>query len=1093
LGKGTLVADVFLSYASQDRSRVAPIVEAIERRGWTVWWDRRIDAGAAYDREIETALDESQCIVVVWTQQSIESDWVRNEAGEGLERGVLVPVCLDTVRVPLAFRRTQSIDLSIHGASIEALIEGIRKYSPVGSRLSANSSPLVGRSTELERIGQGIERARAGTGSLLLLAGEAGVGKTRLTKEAEILAREAGAMVLVGRCQNSDAAPPYQPLIEQIEQARHLVAADALLAALGENAPELARLMPELRRYFPDIPEPPRLPPDQERRYFLNGCSDFIHRASKIQPMVLVYEDLHWAGQSTCTLLRHLAERLANWPLLVIGSYRNTDLDPNAPFSSVLQELVRERLAEQIVLSRLTPEEVSAIFEGRSGQVASQELVDLVYTETEGNAFFVEEVYRHLEESGKLFDSTGNFRSGIELSETDVPSGVRLTIEHRLTKVSDSCRTLLTAAAVAGRQNSYKLLSDVSGLTNEQLLDALDEAEAASLMEDISIGREARYQFVHELIRQTLISTLSLPRRQRLHLAIAEAVERQFEDDLPGMAGEIGFHMYQAGAGADAERSVSYLLTASERALGSAAFEDAMRYLDMAEEAAAPSDKDNRGRILGVRAQALRGAARVDDALDTLGAALQLGEGTASYPDLLFQRGSLLVDLYRGGEALPDLEQVLLIAQNRNNPTLEIEAQRRLSDAHYRLSLDQPEHATLAIDACRRTIDLARKAGDQQTLARALIDSSHFVDYWPEFRPEAARNLAEAMDVAIALTDEDLELDCATMAVRAAIFYPVDIHVDAEDIAARLEARRDPIRLKEHYFWMIAPSRNEGRLERSVEVCERAIELADRLGVPQVQYPTFKAMALIPLGRFDEAWQSIGEEVTGEGYRFARALQRLGFFRFKCQMGALNELFDEAAPLLTESHALNRAWMVELIADDFMSMAAIGGRHREAERVIKSTLDEIEMNGLATAEYALAEGAADKALQSALAYQQETKQRDMMLLCAESSAVVGRCLLALDRHEDAVAELETAVRFCEECGARNILWRLLASRSLAYTAVGEASLAEQDRQTALRIINELAATIPGEALRVSFQSHPLTKSLTAPAGAMHSNQASKTR
>jgi len=1071
------VADIFLSYASQDRNRVAPIVQAIERRGWTVWWDRHIDAGTAYDREIEHAIDEAQCVVVVWTEQSVESDWVRNEAAEGLERGMLVPVCIDPVRPPLAFRRTQTIDLSSNDASVDALIEGIRRHSPVGSKLASNASPLVGRSTELERVAQRIDRARRGAGSLLLISGEAGVGKTRLVKEAEVLARNAGAMILVGRCQNTEAAPPYQPLIEQIEQARRLVSPDALLAALGENAPELAKLMPELKHYFPDIPEPPRLPPDQERRYFLSGCAEFIQRASKIQPLVLVFEDLHWAGQSTCTLIRHLAERLGEWSVLILGTYRNTDLDPDTPFPVTLQELIRERLTDEITLSRLTPDDVSAIFEGRSGQTPPEELVQLVYAETEGNAFFVEEVYRHLDESGKLFDASGRFRSGIEIAETDVPSGVRLTIEHRLAKLSDDCRRSLTAAAVAGRQISYELLSALSELTGDLLLDALDEAEAASLMEDVSAGREARYQFVHELIRQTIISTLSLPRRQRLHLAVAEALARQSSEDPGSTAGEIGFHLYQAGAAADAERTVSYLLAAAGRALGSAAFEDAMRYLDMAEEAVPASDGESQGKICGVRAKALRGAARIDEALETLAQGLAMGHDTSCYSQLLLQRGSLLVDLYRGGVALPDLEKLLQIAQQQGDRTLEIETQRLLSDAHYRLSLDQPEHAELAIDACRRTIELARSAGDQHTLARALIDSAHFIDYWPEFRPEAAEHLAEARDIASAVNDEDLMLDYATMSVRASLFTPLNLDVDAEEIASRLEARRDPIRLKEHYFWMIATTRNQGRLERSVEVCERAIELADRLGVPPVQYPTFKALALIPLGRFGEAWQSIDEEVTSEGYRFARALQQTGFFRFKCQMGAVDRVFREAAPLLKESQALNRAWMVEFVADDFLTTAAQFGRHRQALEDIEGAVRAYEPGELARGECALADSLPEAALESASSYCAYAERCGLAMVAAESRALIARCLLALERCQDAVDEVEAALAFCRESGARNLQWRLLATRVAAHASLGDTAAADSERATALGLMNELATTIPTPELRQTFLSQPLAGSL----------------
>ena len=151
----------------------------------------------------------------------------------------------------------------------------------------------------------------------------------------------------------------------------------------------------------------------------------------------------------------------------------------------------------------------------------------------------------------------------------------------------------------------------------------------------------------------------------------------------------------------------------------------------------------------------------------------------------------------------------------------------------------------------------------------------------------------------------------------------------AEDILKRLEARRDPIRVKEHLFWMITPVRNAGHLERSVEVCNRAIELAARLNVPPVQYPTFKALALVRLGRFDEAWRSIEQEVVHGGYRFGAALQRLGFFYLKAEVGAVAEILADAEALIAECRALNRIWMVEMIVDALATTGAREGAHRE--------------------------------------------------------------------------------------------------------------------------------------------------------------------
>ena len=1073
------MSDVFVSYSSQDRARVVPLVQALERRGWTVWWDRKIDAGTAFDREIEAAIDEAKCIVVVWSESSVLSDWVRSEASEGLNRGILAPVAIDPVRPPLAFRLTQTIDLTARDASLEPLIEAVRRHCPLPNRAGRNASPFIGRGIELAHLEGLLRRARSGAGALVLLSGEAGVGKTRLVKEAEALARQDGMLALTGRCVLAEGAPPYQPLLEQIEQAGRLAPGPALRAALGENAPELAKLMPELRQQFPDIPTPIELPPDQERRYLLHGCGEFIDRAARVQPLLLVYEDLHWAGESTCRLLRRLAERLRESPVLMIGTYRDTDLDAGQPFAETMRELIRERLAEDIPLKRLGATDVAALLEGRAQQAPPPELVSLVFAETEGNPFFVEELYRHLDESQKLFAPDGCFRSGISIADTDVPRGIRLVIEHRLAKVSEACRRLLTAGAVAGRAISFDLLARIGDIADEALLNALEEAEDAALLEDVSVGREARYQFVHEQIRQTLLSALSLPRRQRLHLRIADALEQGSPAAADKNAGEIAFHLYQAGAAAESERTVRFLLTASQRALDAVAFEDALRLLDMAADVTPTEDRPACARVQLLRGLALRGAARIEDALAALAQGLALGEAVEGFAALLQQRAALLVDLYRGGEALGDLEHLLEIARTAGDKSLELEAQRLLAGAHYRLSLDQPEHVALARDASDRTIELARAAHDQRGLALALIHSSHFVDYWAEYRPVAKRNLVEAKAIAEALKDESLQLDQASMNLRVFSDAPLEREARAEEILRWLEARRDPIRLKEHLFWMISPTRNAGRLERSVEVADRAIELAARLDVPPVQYPTFKAQALTALGRFGEAWESIGQEVTHGGYKFGSALQHWGYFLFKCQVGAARAALDDAEALIADCRAVHRVWMLETAVNTLAIAAARAGLHREALEVLSQVAADKAPRGLAAAYLALAGADPAGALVEARRVQGLLTERGMPLLAADAGELVVLCLVDLKRCDEARDEADRQIAFCETSGYRSLHWRLLAARADAYAGLNDPMRASQDRAAAASLVGTLAATLPSAELRDAFLSQPAALHLRA--------------
>jgi tetratricopeptide (TPR) repeat protein len=1070
------MSDVFVSYASADRERVIPIVQAIERRGWTVWWDRKIGAGNAFDREIEKALDEARCIIVVWSEASIESDWVRNEATEGLERGILIPVLLDAIRPPLAFRRTQTIDLTASSTSLDAVLDAVLRICPIQERIGGKPSPLVGRDDELTTLQTLLRRTEDGQGGTVVLSGEAGVGKTRLVEEAASMANERDMLVLSGRCEIEDSAP-YQPLLGQIEHAMRRLSPEGFRQARGENAPELAKLMPALRQQFPEIPEPISLPTDQERRYLLHGCGTFIERVAQIQPVLLVFEDLHWAGESTCHLFKDFAERLSESRVLIIGTYRDTEVELGRPFAQVLQSLLKERLAQEVPLERLDPGHVGALLEGRAMQNPPDDLVSLIFEATEGNPFFIEEMYRHLEESNKLFLDDGRFASALDIPSPEVPRGVRLMIEQRLARVTKPCSRLLRIAAVKGRVVSFPFLASIGDLSEDELFDVIEEAERASLLEDVSVGRTARYQFVHEQTRQTVISSLSLPRRQRIHLAIANNLEASQAANDQESTAEIAFHLYQAGDSVDAERTSRFLTLASQQAIDAVAFEDALELLARLDELADGYDQNARARIQAMRGQALRGAGRIDEALEALAVGIASGESLDVLAPLLLQRGTLLVDLYRGEDSLPDLEKLLTIARSERDTELEFAAQRLLSDAYYRISLDNPSVARRALDECERSIEIARTAQDQNVLARSLIQSADFVDYWADYRETASRNLAEANTIAKGLGDEDLLLDCATMELRVAAVTPLQFSAKAEDVLRRLEKRRDPIRLKEHLFCMIHPSRNAGHLERSVEICDRAIELAEQLGVPPVQYPTLKSYALIALGKYEEAWASIEQEVVGEGYRFASALQRYGFFYFRSQLGD-TEVLNEMESLLAECRSLNRIWMVESIVDIVATLASKSGSLNKGLSLLDALAPDINLGAQAAAEVVLARGNVDDALAQANQLRESCKASAMRLLEADAVDLAIRCLVRLERFEEARQEADHVIEFCRETGYLHLLWRLLVSRMTASAKLGDSQSALHDRQSAKDMANEIARRIPKREHQQAFLAQPLMIALS---------------
>ncbi len=487
----------------------------------------------------------------------------------------------------------------------------------------AERTPFVGRDPEATELTRLLDQMLTGQGGLVLLGGEPGVGKTRLARELMATARQRGAVCLTGHCYEMEGAPPFVPFVEMVEQAVAILP-QALRAAMGDLAPEIAAMVPSLRRTYSDIPPLPEVPADQQRRLIFGAFLDYLRRVTQKSPLVLLLDDLHWADESTLQLLQHLAPHLVTLRLLIVGTYRDVELDVARPFAKTLESLVRQRLAMRIALRRLQESSVQELLAKMSGSAPPSGLAKAVFRETEGNPFFIEEVYQHLSEEGKLFDASGAWKSDLRVDTIEVPEGVRLVIGRRLDRLGADARIVLTAAAIVGRTFPLDVVQACVDLSDDEVLDAIEEAERAQLVAADTSQRTARYGFVHELIRTTLVNGLSLPRRQRLHLKIADALERLRAASLDSHASVLAHHLYQAGAVADTNRTAQSLLRAGRRALAAAAFEETLEVFDNLLSLELPESDPLFGEACEHRGEALAGLQRHDAAIAAFERALTI-------------------------------------------------------------------------------------------------------------------------------------------------------------------------------------------------------------------------------------------------------------------------------------------------------------------------------------------------------------------------------------------------------------------------------------------------------------------------------------
>jgi hypothetical protein len=295
--------------------------------------------------------------------------------------------------------------------SVEATATGITTEQPRADLAGVEWGRFVGRADEMNALKGALEDALSGKGSLAMLVGEPGIGKTRLAEEFCVYAGLRGAQVLVGRSYEGDSSLPYTPFIEALRQYTRTRSDEELRAQLGPGAPEIATFVSEIRARLPDIEEAPKLDGEAERLRVFASVTEFLHNVTIANPVVLFLDDLHWADKPSLLLLQHLAQRTASDRLLILGAYRDADLDRAHPLANALGVLRRLPNYRRVLLRGLPRESVfdllTTIDPSEEGAEGRQALAAAVYQETEGNPFFIREVMAHLIETGKIVHEKG--------------------------------------------------------------------------------------------------------------------------------------------------------------------------------------------------------------------------------------------------------------------------------------------------------------------------------------------------------------------------------------------------------------------------------------------------------------------------------------------------------------------------------------------------------------------------------------------------------------------------------------------------------------------------------------------------------------
>lgn len=613
---------------------------------------------------------------------------------------------------------------------------------------------FVGRRRELEALCGALDTVCTGRVRLVLLAGEPGIGKTRTAMELTAQASKHNAVIAWGRCHEEAGAPPYRPWAQILQAVAAAQDIAELRADLGAGGPDIAEIVPEIRARLPDLdPAPAALSDPSETRFRLFGSiARFLVNHSRRRPLVLILDDLHWADAPTLRLLEFLTQEMTEGRLLVIGTYRDTDVSRRHQLSDTLGALIRVPQAIRLHLSGLDIEDVRRFVTTTAGVILPPWLTSAIHSQTEGNPLFVREVVRFLQQEGHF-----DLASPAMIPPTiRLPEGIREAIGRRLNLLSVVCNDVLATAAVIGHEFRLDVLLRASRpRTEDAVLEALDEALAAHIVEE-TIPR--LYQFTHTLLRITLYDELRTGERRRRHNAVGEAIEAVHRHDLTPALSNLAYHFHAAGLGSAVDRAIDYAIRAGQNADAALAFEDAIDLfqsaLDMLDTKEA-DDPDLRCRLLLALGQSQR---KVHDAaaLATLGAAADIARSRKLH-GVLAEIALTYAEVAMRYVANQDIRSVELLQEALDHlspPELHVRIRLLASLARDWLHKGRPDEAR-AIGS--HAIAMARQQNDPAVLATALAGLSER-PWQPHETKEVLRDAIEMAEAAARANDLEVTM-----------------------------------------------------------------------------------------------------------------------------------------------------------------------------------------------------------------------------------------------------------------------------------------------------------------------------------------------
>jgi DNA-binding CsgD family transcriptional regulator/tetratricopeptide (TPR) repeat protein len=883
--------------------------------------------------------------------------------------------------------------------------------------------PFVPRDEPWSVLEQAWAGAATGGRQLVLLAGAAGTGKTRLASEFARRVHAQGGAVLYGGCSDRLAAP-YQPFAEAVEHLVRAHDADQVRELVGAGAAELSRVAPALHDVLAVAPPPAGDDPDAVRFRLFRAMSSLLGAVSARRPVLLVLDDLHWAGRPTVQMLDHLSRDSSLAGVVIVGLYRSLPAEVGAALRESLPDLRRQPGVVRATVPGFDHDGIRRFVDGAAGALATgaggpgdralATVTDLLAGQTGGNAFLLGELWRHLVAAGYLVEGAGGWRIARPLDDIASPEGVREVVAMRLDALPDETRVLLEVAAVVGSEFSTKVVAGAAGLDQRRVLSGLDPAVKAGLVEEAGPGE---HRFAHALVRRSVVDNLGPAARRTLHLEVGRALERRDQR----RASEIAHHLTAAVPLVEAGEAIDAARCAASEATAAVAFDDAARHIEA---------------VLPLAA----GRPRCELLLELADARMRAGDVTAALERCL----------ECGAGAAEQGEDDLVVA-----------AALAYDDANWRAALHGGVAEQLLRDALPLAADVATEVQVQAALSRALAFTG---------RDDEARSLA---DRAVVAARELGDHAAIRVAMSSVLFVPwtaetIDHQVAiARELLERTEAAGDIEWLSGAHNKLLYGLVTLGELDEARDVAARFGAINARTGQPLFRVLALQAQSLLAMGegRLADA-ESLAEEANALSSYLSGTAAEGGYgvqiFTIRREQGRLDEarpLVEAVARMGQEGETWRPALTVLYAELDLLDDAA-----RELARLVADDLAAVPRDALYggsltyLADAAVAVG--DRAA-AAILYQELLPYRHLVVQVGSNLAAygaadryLGELAALMGRARDAESHFETALRLDER--AHMPVW--LAHSRLAYARALVARGRAGDRERARGLLAAAADT-----------------------------------